>query len=559
MLPQRLPDSEQAHADTGRRYAFNAGDFLGRVTFQALLQQVAVAPGATLQQPMQLDLLQVHLVGSFHAVHGRQDFGAEPGAEQIACDRVNPKAHKSGVAELVAELPTTGPGGLRDFLSFLDRSASGQQKTARRWETRFKSFRIFCSLHHFGGLQPRGQNAFPFKSTTCMEPLAPRQMQKLPHCGHWPLIAVLASSDKTKVKPLFLIALAATLASAESHPSWWTYASPDASALVGIHWDNVRHSPFASAIQAELSSTGALAFPDLECLRQAREIVISAPPLLAAEAGSFPAATVKDQAQRLGLRRAVYRGVTLWFPEQADKLGVAQISEQLLLVGARKALEGAVDRSLLETGRQYSPLLPRAARFSQTGDLWVVAVKLPDPLAGLFVPLDADASQFLGQVSLRDGLAVEASFDADSEAAAQEFAREFQKNAPSFPAVARGLAASADQSRVTITLQVSSESLVAALSPAVSRVVPPAAVPAPVPTPAAAPVPAQVAARVPAPAALAEIAAATPPGVAPPVAPAPPLPSTVKFEVTHTENSQPQIVRIFGLDEGVREIVLPPY
>jgi hypothetical protein len=372
------------------------------------------------------------------------------------------------------------------------------------------------------------------------------------------------------VKPLLLIALTATIATAESHPSWWTYASPDATALVGIRWDNLRHSPFASAIEAEFSATGALAFPDLDCLRQAREIVISSPPLLAAEAGSFPAAMVKDEAQRLGLRRAIYRGLTLWVPERAEKLGLAQVSEQLVLVGARKTLEGAIDRSLLETGRQYSPLLPRAARFSQTGDLWVVAVKLPDPLAGLFVPLDADASEFLGQVSLRDGLVVEASFDAGSEAAAKEFARDLQKNAPSFPAVARGVAASVEQSRVTIELQVSSEDLVAALSPAVSRVVPPAAVPAsapapvraaaPVPAPAATPVPAQITARVPAPAALAEIAAAPQPASAAVVASAPPPPAApVKFEVTHTEDSQPQIIRIFGLDEGVREIVLPPY
>ena len=106
-----------------------------------------------------------------------------------------------------------------------------------------------------------------------------------------------------------------------------------------------------------------------------------------------------------------------------------------MLVGSRKTLQGAIDRSLSETGRQYSPLLPRAAHFSQTGDLWVVAAKLPDPLADLFVPLDAaDATDFLGQVSVRDGLVVEASFDAGSEAAALEFARDLRKmRSPSLP------------------------------------------------------------------------------------------------------------------------------
>lgn len=320
------------------------------------------------------------------------------------------------------------------------------------------------------------------------------------------------------MKPLFLIAITATLATAESHPSWWMYASPDATALVGIQWKNLRHSPFAAAVDAELSSTGPLAFPDLECLKQARELVISSPPLLAAEAGSFPAAAVKDQAQRQGMRRLVYRGVTLWLPGAAARLGVAQISEQVLLVGTQSALKDSIDRSLLETGRLYSPLLPRAAHFSQTGDLWVVATELPDPLASLFVPLDADGSAFLGQVSVRDGLAVEASFDAGSAAAAVELAQGLKKMAPSFPAVARGLETGTDQSRVTIALQVSPDELLADLHPT-----PPVPVPAP----------------------------------RPPVASAQP-PAPVKFEVTHVEKNEPQIIRIFGLDDGPREIVLQP-
>jgi len=325
------------------------------------------------------------------------------------------------------------------------------------------------------------------------------------------------------VKLWFLFAISATLASAESHPSWWTYASPEATALVGIQWNNLRHSPFAAVIEAELSSSGALGFPDLDCLKQAREIVISSPALLAAEAGTFPAAAVKDQAQRQGLRHVAYRGVTLWLPEQADKLGVAQISEQLVLVAARDTLQAAVDRSL-DSARQYSPLLQRAARFSQTGDLWVVAVKLPDPLASLFVPLDANASEFLGQVSVRDGLSVEASFDAGSDAAAAQLAKELREGAPSYPAVARELQTAADRSRVTVALQVSPEAVMAALNPSAHPVVSTVASPAP----------------------------------APAAASAPPPEETVKFVITHSEAAEPQIIRIFGLDEGPREIVLPP-
>jgi hypothetical protein len=353
------------------------------------------------------------------------------------------------------------------------------------------------------------------------------------------LILIPASSDQIIVRPLLFLALTATLATAESHPSWWAYASPEATALVGIQWDNLRHSPFAAAIEAEISPSGALGFPDLECLRQAREIVISAPAFLAAEAGSFPAATVSGQAQRQGLQRSTYRGATLWLPPQAGKPGIAQISEQLVLVGARKTLETAIDRGISETGRPDSPLLIRASLFAQTGDLWVVAARLPDPLAGLFVPLDAPASEFLGQVSLRNGLVVQASFDAGSEKAAAEFAKGIREKAPTFPAVARGLEAAADQSRVTIALQVNSEDLTAATS---------------APARAHLPEPVSVVAL-----------AAPPEGSSGPLPDDPQLgsgteqlpASPFKFEITHIEASQPRIIRIFNLEGGTREITLP--
>jgi hypothetical protein len=271
-----------------------------------------------------------------------------------------------------------------------------------------------------------------------------------------------ASSDVLIVRILLLTAMAG-LAAAQSHPSWWTYASPDSTALVGIHWENLRQSPFAPAIEAELSSTGSLGFPNMDCLWQAREMVLSSPPLLAAEAGRFPAATVQREATAAGLKRVDYFGVAMWLPAQAAALGVAQISDTLVLVGTRKTLEAAVHQSLLETGRRYSPLLMRGARYSQTGDLWVVSVKLPDPLASLFVPLDADARSFEGAVSLRNGLSLEASFDTGSDEEAAEVAAGLRQEAPTFPGVARGMRAVAEANRVTIVLEVTGEQLNAEL------------------------------------------------------------------------------------------------
>src|SRR5258708_16217536 len=109
-----------------------------------------------------------------------------------------------------------------------------------------------------------------------------------------------------------LILAMAALASAESHPSWWTYASPEATALVGIHWETVRDSPFGEAIGGEFSADGSLRFPDLVCLREAQQVLLSSPALLAILSGNFPAAQLREQALRAGMKASIYRGGALW-------------------------------------------------------------------------------------------------------------------------------------------------------------------------------------------------------------------------------------------------------
>jgi len=344
------------------------------------------------------------------------------------------------------------------------------------------------------------------------------------------------------VKPVFLIALSAALAAAEPHPGWWAYVSPDSTAVVGIQRRHLRHSPFAAAIEGAVSPSGALGFPDLDCLRQASEMIIASPHLLAVEAGSFPVATVQDQAQRLGLHALVYRDVTLWLPQQPEALGVARISDQLVLVGAQKTLQAAIDNGLAETTRPPSALLTRTIGVSQTADLWVVAAKLPEPLAGLFVPLDADASEFVGHVELRggvspDGILVEASFDARSQPAAEGFIQGLRERSLAFPAIARGLALTAGQNRVAIALQANSEDLAAVLPLALAA----RSTHAPEPS--------------------SGVAIESSSELAEGSAPAP-----VVFVITHVEASQPRpveaiqprIVHIFNLEEGTRDIVLPP-
>ena len=297
---------------------------------------------------------------------------------------------------------------------------------------------------------------------------------------------------------------------AESHPAWWRYASPEATALVGMQWEHLRTSLFAAAISGELSGDGGLGFPDLDCIKQARQILISSPALLAMAAGDFPAETLREQAVTKGLKRAVYHETEIWVTPGKDTLSIARISDQLVLLGFLTTLKDAIDRSLMEeASREYSPLLARAARHTQD-DLFVVAASLPDPLAGLFVPIDAEAEGFEGGISLQGGLRLGALLTAASEEAAEQLGKSLQQMVATLPPAARGIEIAIDQKSVTLSLAVSEQALDAGLKGS-----------APAVTPAVA-------------------------NAAPPPVPAAPKPSG------------PQIIHIYGLDGGTREIVVRP-
>jgi hypothetical protein len=297
---------------------------------------------------------------------------------------------------------------------------------------------------------------------------------------------------------------------AESHPAWWRYASPEATALVGMQWEHLRMSPFAAAITGELGGDGGLGFPDLDCIKQARQILISSPALLAMAAGDFPAETLREQAVRKGLKRAVYHETEIWVTPGKETLSIARISDRLVLLGYLTTLKNAIDLSLVdEASRQYSPLLARAARHAQD-DLFVVATSLPDPLAGLFVPIEAEADGFEGGISLQGGLRLAASLTASSDEAAVQLAKTLQQMVASLPPAARGTEIAIDQKSVTLSLTVSEQELDAGLK-------------------------------------------GSAPVVAPAVANAAPQP-----EKAVPKPAGPQIIRIYGLDGGTREIVMRP-
>ena len=236
------------------------------------------------------------------------------------------------------------------------------------------------------------------------------------------------------MKFLPLVLATAGLLSAQSNPSWWKYVPPESKSIVGIQWKELRQSLFGPAIAAELAPGGTFGFPDLELLRNAEQILIGSPTMLAVEYGTFPIAKLRTQAAEKGLKRATFKRAELWISSDPNVMSVAYIQEKLLLIGNRANIEDAVDRVSDPKNQAYSPLLARAARYSKE-DLWVVASRLPDPLASKFVPLEVEANAFEGAFSVWDGLHLVAAIERPTPLRALDFADSLAENLASRPAL----------------------------------------------------------------------------------------------------------------------------
>jgi hypothetical protein len=303
------------------------------------------------------------------------------------------------------------------------------------------------------------------------------------------------------MRKLFLGLIAASLAMGDSYPRAWNYVDPDASALVGVEWQHLRDSFLADAVKSELSSGGRLGFPDLDCLWDAREILLSGPDLLGIASGAFPAATVAAQAARLGMKLTDYDGVRLWIAPEKDRRSLAQVNDTLLLIGWKETLEAALDRNLVTAGGHMSPLLTRGARLAPTFDLWIAAIALPDPLVTVFVPLELESSDFDGGLIARNGLLLDARYSMATPEDAALSAEYFRQAVPGFHPLLHGMNVIEDGELVRLKLQVSSQELAEQLRP-----------------------------------------------------PAPPKEVVVEAK---PRPASPQSVHIVGLDEGPREILLP--
>lgn len=343
---------------------------------------------------------------------------------------------------------------------------------------------------------------------------------------------------------LSLTLVIATGAAAQSHPASWNFASPDASSLVGIRWQAARNSLFAEALAAQLGAAEGLGLPDFGLLDTTQQIFLSGPYPLAVLTGKYSLAKLKAEGHRRGFIDGSYRGVPILVSTRRGVWSVALLNEWVILAGDRKVLHAALDRANYESGAATPPsgehpLFARAAALHHKYDFWILAKEYPDELAGEFVPLEdfGAISSIDGGVSFRNGVTVEAQLGTGSEEEARRVTASLKEALPDLPAVAREMKIQPGAAFVRIQMQISEKRLAELTNPrGEAEAVETASAAVPRPSAATSPKPeANHSSRA----------------------------SAVRSEeekpVTSSEAveaAKPQVIRIFGLEEGVREIPL---
>jgi hypothetical protein len=323
-----------------------------------------------------------------------------------------------------------------------------------------------------------------------------------------------------------LLFLFIPLLAAGADASLWRFVHPNAKALVGIQWSKVQQSEVGRWIQQRWINGESV--PGIEFLPDIDEVLISSPGpaagsdsgeplLLIAIRGHFDLARVQQVLVRQGHRAQTFGTVPIYRPAAKGSTdpAFALLSPEIILVGDIQALYATIERSRLPVSEEDDEgFLGRAQLLATRYDCWAVmsepgAMKdfLFASLAGK--TLSSESQRFQAGISVKDGLAIDVVLSSRTERGARTVAAKLNRmlkasaksdGAPEYSALFQKLQISSDHTNVFITLRMNQQETAASL----------------------------------------KVPLAAPPTV----------------EASHA--AERKVIRIEGLDEGVREVIVKP-
>lgn len=250
----------------------------------------------------------------------------------------------------------------------------------------------------------------------------------------------------TRMKSAALPLVFVSALSAQTSTPAWELANPNAKILVGIDVRGLRESEvgksFSARMDAKGSPTPALPFrvPGMELLTDIDSVFLSStgeipkttpakpgassqaaasknPPFLIVLKGTFP-----DEHLRplLAGKHPSYKAVNIYGASGAGSGNLAVLDEHTVIFGDEKSIHFAIDRKGTAVAHALSPAFVRAQELAASNDVWVVAKDTASSLQQA-----AGANPFASEVDgleigmrLREGLGLDVNLATKSEAAA---------------------------------------------------------------------------------------------------------------------------------------------
>jgi hypothetical protein len=221
---------------------------------------------------------------------------------------------------------------------------------------------------------------------------------------------------------------------ASTEPAW-TLIHPNAAALIGANVRSIRESAVGQSLRDAIhkSSFGMFNFPGLEFFSDIETVLISSPgqkaqgakgnpPFLIVLTGHFPPEHVHSLLK--GQHRG-YHGTDIYPPKGDGNASMALIDEHTLLIADGPSLEGAIDRR--QSTMKPNALFARASSMAAVNDAWIIVTMPPSAFQPANLDLGKLASSIRGLdagVAFHEGFNLEVNLAMKDSEAAQELARQ---------------------------------------------------------------------------------------------------------------------------------------
>ena len=204
---------------------------------------------------------------------------------------------------------------------------------------------------------------------------------------------------------LLAAALATAVPVGAQEISPWRYVHPRAQFVAGLEWGRIAGSEFIRQIKRDMSGAGVTRSGNTDALDAVESVLISGPAPDRgrdwSKSGGLILVRTRIAADRLvqqfataGVRTQNYNGVPVFIPAKGDsaEMRIAVLGPRHLLAGDWASLRSVITRGV---DPPETPLVTRARALAAAHDIWAVGEGLPDAAAmelGVSVGARADIS-----------------------------------------------------------------------------------------------------------------------------------------------------------------------